>query len=97
MNALRELYNALDEGQKIYLANKLYKEDRNVAQKVKSFIPLSVLEKPAPLEHEVGDLVLVEAHVIDTAPEAPYFQYAVALDDGDPVWVPAGLVKGKSQ
>ena len=60
MDHLREMYETLSTGEKIYLANKLYKEDRIVAQKVRSHLPEEILApKEPPLTLRKGDVVRV--------------------------------------
>ena len=60
MNEMRGLYNTLSAGEKRYLANKLYKEDRIVAQKVEDYIPEDLLQPELPpLTFDVGDYAQV--------------------------------------
>lgn len=92
INLTRQLYAELNEGQKIYLANKLFKEDRIVAQKIKQYIPESVL-LPAPT-YKVGDEILVKAKVTAVDAEDPVDTYCVFIEDGEATWFSEAAIAG---
>ena len=92
MDDMRELYNSMSDGEKQYLANKLYKEDRVVAQKVREYVPSEMLEKPHGLK--VGDIVeCVKDHEAANDLREGCF-YVVTIVDPTDEYLPIGVAAG---
>ncbi len=85
INRIRKYFKTMTEGEKIYLANKLYKEDGIVAQKVRKYIPEPV---PEP-EFKKGDLVRYQRGlgvVVEVDKEDALYTYRIDYGSGG-LWV----------
>jgi hypothetical protein len=57
-NTFQELYDSLSKGEKQHMANKLFKDDGVVPQKLAGYVP-DHMRPPEPLRFKKGDLVEV--------------------------------------
>jgi hypothetical protein len=54
VNRIRKYYGTMDKGEKAYMANKLWAEDRVVAAKIKGYVPDEVLNPVQPVTYTRG-------------------------------------------
>ena len=71
--SFQDLYDSLSEGQKIHMANKLWKDDGICASKLRQYLP-------AQLEYDLGDVVEVVCETTDSALRIGQFGRIVRLD-----------------
>jgi hypothetical protein len=84
INRIRKYYATMDGGEKAYMANKLWKDDRVVAAKVKQYIPEDVLY-PAPpaVTYARGDKFIHCGQVYILVSCDAKTMALVSLDDGN--------------
>lgn len=91
MDTMRDWYQTLSEGEKIYLANKLWKEDRIVAQKIKQYIP-----EETQLRFAVGEEFYIgKGYIVEVDPEDSSLPYKIQFDDDTTMWVSENYILNK--
>ena len=104
-DTLRGVYASMTPGQKQHMANKLWKEDRVVAQKVKDYIPAEEFHLDS--QYNPGDMLVTTAssdmygevsvgeivQFVEFDAEDSEFCYKVCRGDGSHVWMKRSQVK----
>jgi hypothetical protein len=86
MEHMRRLYSGMSKGEKAYMANKLWKEDRIVAAKLKEYIPIDELYQPAPITYRRGQKFTVgysDTEIFVLATIAAGTMMLISVSDGN--------------